>query len=99
MREIKRHSVFTVVVGLTLTGLVARASGGGHPTVEAGQDFSNLLFTMKSPDSAGWVGLSQSAARIAFARSGASAAESDVAAVILFARSGVHLRQIQRSVR
>jgi len=84
MREIKLHSVFTVVVGLTLGGLVAGSSGAGHPTVAPGQDFSNPLFTMKSPDSAGWVGLSQNAGRIAFARSGASAAESDVASVVLF---------------
>jgi hypothetical protein len=84
MRGFKLRSVFTIVIGLTLGGIVAGASGAGHPTVEPGQDFSNPLFTMKSPDSAGWVGLSQNAGRIAFARSGDSAAESDVAAVVLF---------------
>jgi hypothetical protein len=84
MRELKLRSVVTVVVGLTLGGVVAEASGADHPNIEPGQDISNPLFTMKSPYSAGWVGLSQNAGRIAFARSGASAAESDVAAVILF---------------
>ena len=63
-----------------------------HPTLQPGQDFSSQLFKMKSPNSSGWVGLSQNGSRIAFARSGTAATDSDIAAVILFpvpAASGV----------
>jgi hypothetical protein len=77
-----RGTLLFVFLSLPLWGFVATASE--HPAVQPGQDFSNSLFKMKSPDSAGWVGLSQNSSRIAFARSGASAADSDVAALILF---------------
>ena len=70
-------------LSLALWNLTATAAE--PQSVQPGQDFSNPLFKMKSPNSAGWTGLIQNASRIAFARSGASAVDSDVAAVMLFA--------------
>jgi hypothetical protein len=62
----------------------ATADDAHHPSLAPGQDLSNPMFTLTSPKSEGWVGLSQSSSRIAFGRAGATSADSDVAAVTLF---------------
>ena len=55
-----------------------------RPPLSPGQDFSNPMFQLRAPDSAGWFGLSRSPSQIAFGKSGPSKDESFIAAVMLF---------------
>jgi hypothetical protein len=78
----KLASALIVALSVAVSSIAARAAE--HPSVLPGQDFSNPMFAMKSPNSPGWSGVVQNTSRIAFARSGTSANDSDVAAVFLF---------------
>jgi hypothetical protein len=73
----------TLSLGLVRFGIAAE-NPEEHAPVQAGQNFSNAMFDMSSPNSEGWTQLTQNERMIAFARSGSSGQESDVAAVELF---------------
>lgn len=55
-----------------------------HPAVSPYQEFSNPILQVHAPDSDGWSGITQTPDRIAFGKSGSTAGESFVAAVVLF---------------
>jgi hypothetical protein len=55
-----------------------------HPAVSPYQEFSNPILQIHAPDSDGWSGVTQTSDRIAFGKSGSTAGESFVAAVVLF---------------
>ena len=55
-----------------------------HPAVSPYQEFSNPILQIHAPGSDGWSGVIQTPNRIAFGKSGSTAGESFVAAVVLF---------------
>jgi hypothetical protein len=55
-----------------------------HPAVSPYQEFPNPLLQIHAPGSDGWSGVTQTPDRIAFGKSGSTAGESFVAAVVLF---------------
>jgi hypothetical protein len=55
-----------------------------HPAVTPYQEFSNPILQIHAPGSDGWYGVTQTPDRIAFGKSGSTAGETFVAAVVLF---------------
>jgi hypothetical protein len=69
--------------GLLLVAYTSLSASSPHPAVSPNQDFSNSTLQLHAPASTGWYGVAQTPTLVEFGKSGTSANETFVAAVIL----------------
>ena len=84
LRSSNALTQLVVACFLTFVSRVSRADDAQHPSLSPGQDFSNSLFILLSPNSEGWVGVGRTSDSISFGRVGRSRNDTDVAAVTVF---------------
>jgi hypothetical protein len=83
----KRRPIGLLIIaanGLFCAAFSDVSVAANRPAVSPNQDFSNPMFQLRAPASTGWYGVAQSSTHTEFGKSGSSANESFVAAVILF---------------